>query len=167
MLRGEIWLLNLDPAVGAEIRKTRPVIIVNDNAVGLLPLKVIVPVTEWKDLYAVAPWMVRLDPAPENGLSKPSACRCLPGALCGPATVRTTDWKGFGPSPSRHRTGLGDSSENPILDSCQAGESKSRIPGNSKRNKWVMNGSPIRARCQFSQSPMDHGRLKIGRVSLV
>jgi mRNA-degrading endonuclease toxin of MazEF toxin-antitoxin module len=27
MCRGEIWLLNLDPTVGAEIRKTRPVII--------------------------------------------------------------------------------------------------------------------------------------------
>ncbi|MSR83413.1 MAG: hypothetical protein EXS58_10900 [Candidatus Latescibacteria bacterium] len=43
MLRGEIWLLNLDPTLGAEIKKTRPGIIVNDNAVGVLPLKVIVP----------------------------------------------------------------------------------------------------------------------------
>jgi mRNA interferase MazF len=54
MRRGEIWLINLDPTVGAEIRKTRPAVIVNDDAVGILPLKVIVPITDWKDRYAVA-----------------------------------------------------------------------------------------------------------------
>ncbi len=73
MQRGEVWLINLDPAVGAEIKKTRPAVIVNDDAVGILPLKVIVPITEWKDRYAVAPWMVRLEPSAENGLEKPSA----------------------------------------------------------------------------------------------
>jgi mRNA interferase MazF len=73
MLRGEVWLVNLDPTIGAEIQKTRPAVIVNDDAVGILPLKVIVPITEWRDRYAVAPWMVRLEPAPENGLDKPSA----------------------------------------------------------------------------------------------
>ena len=73
MQRGEVWLINLDPAVGAEIKKTRPAVIVNDDAIGILPLKVIVPVTEWKDRYAAAPWMVRLEPSAENGLEKPSA----------------------------------------------------------------------------------------------
>jgi mRNA interferase MazF len=29
MRRGEVWLINLDPTVGAEIKKTRPAIIVN------------------------------------------------------------------------------------------------------------------------------------------
>jgi len=55
MQRGEAWLINLDPTVGAEIRKTRPVVIVSDDAMGILPLRVIVPITEWKDRYAVAP----------------------------------------------------------------------------------------------------------------
>ena len=73
MLRGEVWLINLDPTVGSEIRKTRPVIIVNDNDVGILPLKVIVPVTEWKERYRSAPWMVELIPSAQNGLSKNSA----------------------------------------------------------------------------------------------
>ena len=72
MLRGEIWLLNLDPTVGGN-PKTRPGIIVSDNSIGILPLRVIVPVTDWKDRYAVAPWMVRLEPESGNGLSKPSA----------------------------------------------------------------------------------------------
>ena len=72
MRRGEIWLINLDPTIGAEIRKTRPAVIVNDDAIGILPLKVIVPITDWKDRYAVAPWMVRLEPDVTNGLEKPS-----------------------------------------------------------------------------------------------
>ena len=29
MTRGEIWLVNLDPAVGSEIRKTRPCVVVS------------------------------------------------------------------------------------------------------------------------------------------
>ncbi|MGA9347339.1 MAG: type II toxin-antitoxin system PemK/MazF family toxin [Anaerolineae bacterium] len=73
MRRGEVWLINLDPTVGAEIKKTRPAVIVNDDAVGILPLKVIVPITEWKDRYAIASWMVRLEPDAENSLDKPSA----------------------------------------------------------------------------------------------
>lgn len=73
MHRGEIWLINLDPTVGSEIKKIRPAIIVNDDAIGILPLKVIVPVTEWKDHYSVAPWMVRLETDAESGLSKTSA----------------------------------------------------------------------------------------------
>jgi hypothetical protein len=30
--RGEIWLVNLDPTVGAEIRKTRPVVVVSSQS---------------------------------------------------------------------------------------------------------------------------------------
>ncbi len=73
MRRGEVWLINLDPAVGAEIRKIRPAVIVNDDAIGLLPLKVIVPITEWKDRYSVPPWMVQVFPTSENRLDKVSA----------------------------------------------------------------------------------------------
>jgi len=73
MKQGEIWLINLDPTVGAEIKKTRPAIIVNDNALGKLPLKIIVPVTDWKDIYGTAPWMTKLEPDKENGLTKVSA----------------------------------------------------------------------------------------------
>jgi hypothetical protein len=38
MRRGEVWLINLDPAIGAEIKKTRPAVIVNDDSMGILPL---------------------------------------------------------------------------------------------------------------------------------
>ena len=49
MNQNEIWQVNLDPTIGAEIKKIRPVVIVNDNALGKLPLKVIIPITDWKE----------------------------------------------------------------------------------------------------------------------
>ena len=73
MKRAEIWLINLDPSVGAEIRKTRPAVIVSSDAVGVLPLKVIVPLTDWKEHYEIAPWMVKVEPEAGNGLEKISA----------------------------------------------------------------------------------------------
>ncbi len=73
MNRGEIWLINLDPTVGAEIKKTRPAVVVNDNAIGILPLRIIMPLTEWKEHYAVAPWMVQVLPDSQNGLAITSA----------------------------------------------------------------------------------------------
>lgn len=73
MHRGDVWLVNLDPTIGSEIRKTRPAVIVSSDLVGILPLKVVVPLTEWKDRYASASWMVRVDCDEQNGLSKTSA----------------------------------------------------------------------------------------------
>ena len=56
MKQSEIWLIDLDPTKGAEIQKKRPAIIINDNSLGKLPLKIIIPVTDWKERYAIAPW---------------------------------------------------------------------------------------------------------------
>jgi mRNA interferase MazF len=44
---------------------------------GRLPLKIIVPVTDWKDNYTVASWMVRIDPDNQNNLKKISAADCF------------------------------------------------------------------------------------------
>ena len=77
MKQSEIWLINLDPTIGAEIKKTRPAIIVNDDALGKLPLKIIVPVTDWKDNYSVAAWMIKIDPSAQNGLTKVSSADCF------------------------------------------------------------------------------------------
>lgn len=77
MKRGEIWLVNLDPTIGSEIKKTRPAVIVSSDLVGILPLKIIVPLTDWKDRYSSASWMVKLEPDDQNGLSKNSAADTL------------------------------------------------------------------------------------------
>jgi len=65
-------LINLEPTLGAEIRKTRQAVIVSDDAIGILPLRVIVPLTDWKERYAIAPWLVFIPPGEQNGLEKPS-----------------------------------------------------------------------------------------------
>ncbi len=77
MRQGEVWLVNLDPTIGAEIKKTRPAIIVNDNSLGKLPLKIIVPITDWKDKYEIAPWMIKIEPDKNNGLTKNSSADCF------------------------------------------------------------------------------------------
>lgn len=77
MKQSEIWLVDLDPTKGAEIQKKRPAIILNDDRLGKLPLKVIVPITDWKDHYQVAPWMVKIEPNKINGLSKDSSADCF------------------------------------------------------------------------------------------
>lgn len=69
--------MNLDPTVGAEIRKTRPAVVVSSDALGRLPLKLIAPVTDWKEHYAGYAWHVRIDPDAQNGLSKPSSVDTL------------------------------------------------------------------------------------------
>jgi len=77
MKQGDIWLINLDPTIGAEIKKTRPAVIVNDNSLGKLPLKVIIPLTDWKDSYEIAPWMVKIKPDGQNNLKKVSSADCF------------------------------------------------------------------------------------------
>ncbi len=73
MRQGEIWEINLSPTVGAEIKKKRPAVIINDDAIGILPLRVVVPITKWKDRFQGAIWLVRMEPDNENKLIKPSA----------------------------------------------------------------------------------------------
>jgi len=77
MKQGEIWLVSLDPTVGSEIKKTRPAIIVNDNTPGKLPLKIIVPLTDWKERYSIAPWMIKVVPDKQNKLIKESSADCF------------------------------------------------------------------------------------------
>ena len=77
MKQSEIWLIDLDPTKGAEIQKKRPAIIVNDDKLGKLPLKVIVPITDSKDRYEIAPWIVKIEPNATNGLAKTSSADCF------------------------------------------------------------------------------------------
>jgi mRNA interferase MazF len=54
--RGEIWLVNLDPTV---------------------PIKLVAPVTDWKEYFGKNVWHVGLDPDSTNGLVKTSAVDAL------------------------------------------------------------------------------------------
>jgi mRNA interferase MazF len=75
--RGDVWLVDFDPAVGAEIRKVRPAVVVSLDAIGRLPLRMVVPVTDWKAPYATFPWFVELPASPTNGLIKGSGADCF------------------------------------------------------------------------------------------
>ena len=75
--RGEVWLVNFDPTVGAEIKKTRPAVVVSSDAVGKLPVKLIAPITDWKAYYKHNIWHIRIEPDSSNGLTKVSAVDAL------------------------------------------------------------------------------------------
>ena len=71
--RGEVWQIQFDPIEGAEVGKTRPAVVMNIPAVGRLPLRMVVPVTGWKNHWATTPWLIHIRPGKRNGLTKPSA----------------------------------------------------------------------------------------------
>ncbi|HZZ86338.1 MAG TPA: type II toxin-antitoxin system PemK/MazF family toxin [Anaeromyxobacteraceae bacterium] len=70
--RGEVWWVCFDPAVGSEQRKVRPAVVVSRNEIGKLPLRIVVPVTDWKPGYFRYPWFVEIQPSAGNGLTKRS-----------------------------------------------------------------------------------------------
>jgi mRNA interferase MazF len=77
MNQSEIWMINLDPVIGAEMRKTRPALIISSDRAGRLPLRVVVPITGWKEHFSAWPWMVRIEPTTQNGLVKVSSADCF------------------------------------------------------------------------------------------
>lgn len=74
MNQGEVWLVDFAPNVGEEIDKVRPAVIVNNDKVGNLKLKVVVPITGASLKYE---WTVKLIPSKTNGLSKASSVDCF------------------------------------------------------------------------------------------
>src|SRR5437588_8008649 len=70
--RGDIWLIDFDPSVGAEIRKIRPAVVISLDTIGRLPLRIVVPLTDWQDPFAKLPWFVHLPMSATNGLTKDS-----------------------------------------------------------------------------------------------
>jgi mRNA interferase MazF len=70
--RGEIWLVNFEPAIGAEIRKLRPAVVLSLDGLVHLPLRVVVPLTDWKPRYGGCSWFVHIPANTTNGLTKDS-----------------------------------------------------------------------------------------------
>ena len=74
MKRGDIYFANLDPTMGSEIRKTRAVLIVSNNANNRAAATVtVVPITSNTD--KVYPFEVLLEKK-DSGLSKRSKAQC-------------------------------------------------------------------------------------------
>ncbi len=86
--RGEIWMVNFQPSKGAEIDKIRPAIVMNDNTMGRLPLKFVVPLTDWKPHYSSYLWMVKIVADDDtNGLTKDSAADTFQAKSCSEARL--------------------------------------------------------------------------------
>lgn len=76
-LRGEAWRVSFDPTRGSETAKTRPAVVIGDEQLGRLLIRVVIPVTGWDEAYKGYLWMTRLLPSPLNGPSRPSAADAL------------------------------------------------------------------------------------------
>jgi mRNA interferase MazF len=74
---GDIYLVNLDPALGDEIKKRRPVVVLNPGHSKNLKLAIVVPITGWNPLWGNNPFFTVLEPNPANGLKKRSAVDCF------------------------------------------------------------------------------------------
>ena len=109
--RGEVWLVNLDPTIADEIRKTRPAVIVSRDTIGVLALRVVVPLTAWQPQFQGPDWLVRLDPDALNALDKPCAADTLSSAVGVVAAFRssrrTSHGCGHGSSCRRPEGGVG------------------------------------------------------------
>ena len=75
--RGEVWLVQLDPTRGMEIRKTRPAVIVSSDVYAAMPLRIVVPITTWQPRFASWPYMIPIPQLPANGLTRDSCANVL------------------------------------------------------------------------------------------
>ncbi|MFC1526221.1 type II toxin-antitoxin system PemK/MazF family toxin [Candidatus Latescibacterota bacterium] len=75
--RGEVWLVELDPTRGAEMQKTRPAVVLSSDALGVLLLKLVAPITGWNPRFEKNPWHVLVEPDETNRLTKRGAIDVL------------------------------------------------------------------------------------------
>ena len=75
--RGEIWKVNFEPTIGSEIKKKRPAIVLSINGLTYLPVRLVVPLTEWNKKHIDNPWCIPIEPSIKNGLQKKSAADVL------------------------------------------------------------------------------------------
>lgn len=68
MHRGDVWNLSIGNETRGTASATRLVLIVSNDALSVLPLRVVVPLLPWKDEYITVPWMVRIPPVLNSGL---------------------------------------------------------------------------------------------------
>lgn len=74
MKRGEIYYANLDPTIGAEIKKKRPVLIISNDANNRASSTItVIPITS--NTTKIYPFEVLLEQK-DSGLTKPSKAQC-------------------------------------------------------------------------------------------
>jgi len=74
--RGEVWLVEFEPQRGAEILKTRPAVVLSIKEIDRIPIRIVVPIREYKAHHEQILFFITLKPTRENGLSKVSSADC-------------------------------------------------------------------------------------------
>ena len=76
VVQGDICLVDLNPTLGNEIKKIKPAIIINGNFAVGLDLKIVAPITTWKNDFEKIWWLHKLVPNKQNGLNDKSVVNC-------------------------------------------------------------------------------------------
>ncbi|RKY06522.1 MAG: type II toxin-antitoxin system PemK/MazF family toxin [Planctomycetota bacterium] len=77
-LKGDIWWIALDPTEGSEMKKTRRCVIISSDSINFTsPVRLVVPLTEWKRTKESCLWCITVDPTPKNGLTKKTVADTL------------------------------------------------------------------------------------------
>jgi len=76
LLRGDVYLVNLDPIIGKEIGQARPAVIIqNDIGNKFSPVTIIAPISSVKEITKPLPIMIFLEKG-EGGLNENSYVDC-------------------------------------------------------------------------------------------
>lgn len=75
--RGEVWLVRLPRAVGAELQRDRPVAVIGSPAFDVAPIRIIVPLTTWRPDFAGRINKLQISAHDRNGLDADSAADFL------------------------------------------------------------------------------------------
>jgi mRNA interferase MazF len=74
IFRGDVYYVDLEPTEGHEMKKTRPCVVVSNNAINFhASVLIVCPITDSTGKYS--PIHVAI-PAKEGGLTKPSIAHC-------------------------------------------------------------------------------------------
>ena len=74
---GSIWLVNFDPSIGTEIRKTRPAMIISGTIFNQRRKVTVLPITSSSPDSKLLPVVVALEPDGINGLTTDSLIICI------------------------------------------------------------------------------------------
>lgn len=75
--RGEIWLVEFEPQIGSEIKKTRPAVVTSFSGLEPEKTRIVVPIRERKPHHELISFFVHILPNITNGLQKESTIDCI------------------------------------------------------------------------------------------
>jgi mRNA interferase MazF len=68
--RGEVWWVKPGKTKGAELQKKRPYVVISADAMGDVPVKIVVPLRTWQDRFRDSLWLVPIAATQANGLKR-------------------------------------------------------------------------------------------------